>query len=98
MVIVKPMGYDPMVNPIHAWDVEEILKAVVFKNLSGIFNIAGPDIAPLSVFLRLSGKPCIGIPGGILTAANFLLRQLGVTKYDYTVNADRLNDGNLQTR
>lgn len=90
LVCIKPMGFDPVINPIHADDVVSAITLSIFKNVKGIFNIAGLDTAPLSTFLRLNKRPVISFPEILIPVINKLTRKFWITKYVYSVNPNRL--------
>jgi UDP-glucose 4-epimerase len=81
-VIYRLVGFDPMVNPIHVHDVLRALKHSIFRDVQGVFNIAGLDVAPLSEFIRMTGTPCVPLPWFLLKQLNWLQRKLGLTQYN----------------
>ncbi len=56
------MGFDPMVQIIHQDDMLTAMELALKPGISGIFNIAGPSAAPLSVLIREAGGTTIPIP------------------------------------
>ena len=81
-MVLRVAGYDPMIRPIHVRDLVRALKATVFAESHGVFNIAGKDMAPLSEFLRLSGRFSVSMPNLLLRHANRLQRLLRLTNLD----------------
>ncbi len=81
-VVTTIAGYDPMMRPIHSSDVLGAVHRAVDVRPQGVFNIAGPDIAPLSVFCRLSRRPTLYLPGPLLRPANRLQRLFGLSHCD----------------
>lgn len=77
-----PMGYDPMLNPIHARDVVRALHTFVHHRIKGVFNIAGKDIAPLSAFIRMAAGQRLGLPKRIVGPVSHLLRRTHLTRFD----------------
>lgn len=75
-------GFDPMMRPIHSFDVLRAFRACLDARAHGVFNIAGPDIAPLSEFVRLNRRPHVALPGPVLRRFNRLQRALGLTSVD----------------
>lgn len=75
-------GFDPMMRPIHSSDVLRAIHRCVDARPHGVFNVAGPDVAPLSVFCRLNRRPTLGLPGPLLRPANRLQRLLGLSACD----------------
>ena len=49
-------------SPIHSSDLRRALRRVLEERPQGVFNVAGPDIAPLSEFCRLAGRPSLSCP------------------------------------
>jgi len=90
-LVLKPMGYDPMINLIHVRDVVSAIQLAVHKNVRGVFNLMGRETAPLSEFLRLNHSRKISLPGPIITPVNFLTRKLGITQYYYKVEESLLH-------
>ncbi len=78
-VITRLAGWDPMMRPIHSNDVKSAIRRAIDAELQGIFNLAGPDIAPLSEFCRLSGRPNIVAPFPVVKRLNAVQRALGLT-------------------
>ncbi len=89
-VCFTPMGFDPMVNPIHSLDVVRALKQVMAHDVRGIYNVAGPDIGPLSEFLRLAGCRNYAAPFAMLGRLYKMARTLSLTKFDFDLNGNRL--------
>lgn len=90
VICFTPFGYDPMVNPIHARDVVRALKTGLAAQVRGVFNIAGPDVGPLSVFLGMSQRRVVTVPGSALGYCYRAARRFGMTSFDYEVNPLRL--------
>lgn len=81
--VVTPLaGYDPMIRPIHSADVRGAIHRCLDERPHAVLNVAGPDIAPLSVFSRLSGRPRLSLPGPLLRPVNRLQRMLGLSTCD----------------
>ena len=66
------MGFDPMIQLIHEADVIEAVLAAMEPGVRGIFNLAGPTVAPLSGLIRELGRESYGVP---LPLARPLLRR-----------------------
>ena len=67
------MGFDPMIQVIHFDDVARAVVMALRPGARGIFNLAGPEPAPLSRVLKLLGRPRLPVPHG---AARSMLKQL----------------------
>lgn len=55
-VIPKVLGYDPLVQFIHEDDAVRAQLTALASNISGIFNIVGRGVLPLSTGVHMSGK------------------------------------------
>ncbi len=82
-VIFKVMGFDPMIAPTHANDVLRALSLAIYRDVAGVFNVAGLDFAPLSTFIRLAGAVPIALPAPLVRAVNRVQRALRLTEYNY---------------
>lgn len=82
-VIFKVAGFDPMIAPTHANDVLRALQLAIHKDVSGVFNIAGLDFAPLSTFIRLAGAVPVALPPGAVQLVNRVQRALRLTQYNF---------------
>lgn len=78
-VVTTIAGFDPMMRPVHSSDLRKALKLSITRDTQGVFNIAGPDIAPLSEFIRLSGRPFMALPFRLVRRLNRWQRALGLT-------------------
>lgn len=72
-VVPTLMGFDPMIQVIHYDDVARAVVMALRPGARGIFNLAGPEPAPLSRVLKLLGRPRLPVPHG---AARTMLKQL----------------------
>ncbi|HDH97242.1 MAG TPA: NAD-dependent epimerase/dehydratase family protein [Proteobacteria bacterium] len=88
-VIFKTLGFNPMINLVHMSDVIKALSLAVFKNVRGVFNIGGKDTAPITTFAEISGSLFVSLPEPLMGPANWIQRRLGLTRYYYSVDADR---------
>ena len=61
-VIPTLLGFDPMVQVMHHDDVVTAIERALQPGVRGIFNIAGPEPAPLSKVIALTGRPQMPIP------------------------------------
>jgi nucleoside-diphosphate-sugar epimerase len=89
-VCFMPAGFDPLVNPVHALDVVRALKEAMFQDLRGVYNIVGPDVAPLSAFLSLTRGKAHAVPEPLLGPLYRAARRLGMTHFNYELNPQRL--------
>jgi len=89
-LVFRAMGFNPLINLIHMEDVVAAIQSGIHKNVKGIFNIAGADTAPISTFAEINRSRMYSLPSPLLGPANTLMRRFGLTKYYYSVDADRL--------
>jgi len=61
-IVPTLMGFDPMVQVVHQEDVVNAISRALSPGARGIFNIAGPDPAPLSRIVQLLGRSVLPIP------------------------------------
>lgn len=89
-VTMRVMGFNPMVNLIHVKDVVRAIQLAIHKNVKGIFNIGGKETAPISDLARLAGAVDLPLPPFLLKPINQALLRAGITKFDATVDMQRL--------
>ncbi len=70
---VTLMGFDPMIQVMHESDVVEAIRLSLHVGTRGIFNLAGPEVAPLSHILRLLKREPVTLPSFM---ARGLIRQM----------------------
>jgi UDP-glucose 4-epimerase len=89
-VCFLPLGYDPMINPIHTLDIVRALKEALLQDVRGVFNVSGPDAGPLSAFLRMTRGKVRRAPASALGPLYRMARKLGLSRFDYDVHPSRL--------
>ena len=67
-VVPTLLGFDPMVQVIHEDDVCNAIERALAPGVRGIFNVAGPDPAPLSHLLRILGRTRLPLPHPVARA------------------------------
>lgn len=67
------LGFDPMVQVIHEADVVRAVHRALAPGKRGIYNIAGPEPAPLSHIVRMLDRPRVPVP---YTLGKAVLRRL----------------------
>jgi UDP-glucose 4-epimerase len=82
-MIFKLLGFDPMICPTHSNDMIRALQHAINRDVSGVFNVAGLDTAPLSTFIRLAAAYMVSLPAPVLRWVNSLQLALRLTNYDY---------------
>lgn len=56
------LGFDPLMQFVHEDDVVDAFKLAIEKDCSGIFNIVGDGVLPLSRVIKIAGKLNIPLP------------------------------------
>jgi len=56
------MGFDPVLQLIHAEEVARAIREAMAPGVRGIYNITGPGEAPISYILRELGRRAIAVP------------------------------------
>jgi UDP-glucose 4-epimerase len=82
------LGFDPMIQPIHAEDVAEAIVAALAPGRRGIYNLVGPGQLPLSAILRELGRKTMAIPHPLAKplwslAFRFGLSSFPVAEFDF---------------
>lgn len=75
------LGFDPMVQVVHEWDVVQAIERALVPTTRGIYNIAGPEPLPLSHVVRLLDKPSLPIPYSLGKAVLRRLWSLRLTTF-----------------
>jgi nucleoside-diphosphate-sugar epimerase len=74
---VRAMGYDPICALVADKDVARAVQAALRSAGSGIYNVAGSEVVPLSVLARWTRHSSIPIPGPLLSLMGTARRLLG---------------------
>lgn len=80
-VVPTLLGFDPMVQVISEDDVVRAIQLALAPGVRGIFNLAGPEPAPLSHMLKVLGRPSLPIPHPIANATIQRMWRLRVTSF-----------------
>ena len=78
-VVTTLAGFDPMMRPIHVFDLRDAIRVSIRREVQGVFNVAGPDILPLSELCRLSGRPVVSAPYPVVRRLNRIQRAFGLS-------------------
>ncbi len=62
-------------------DVIEVLRQALWRERTGIYNVAGDGAVPLPEIARRIGKPYVALPRWLLVAGLAILRTLRLTQY-----------------
>ena len=74
---VRSLGYDPICALVSDKDVARATQAAVHSTVSGIYNVAGIEVVPLSVLAGWTGRHSVSLPGLLLGALDRAVRLLG---------------------
>ena len=66
---VRPAGFDPLCPVIADKDVARAVAAALRARGTGVFNVSGRELLPLSMLARWTGRRCLPLPGPLLRAA-----------------------------
>src|ERR1700712_433803 len=61
-VVPTLLGYDPLVQVVHEVDALAALKLALDRDVSGVFNIVGDGVLPLSTVIKLLGHTNLPVP------------------------------------
>jgi UDP-glucose 4-epimerase len=77
-VVPTQLGYDPLLQFVHAEDAVGALEAAVMRPVRGPVNVTGAGSVSLSRLLRLAGKVPLPIPAPLFSAALGIGGRLGL--------------------
>jgi UDP-glucose 4-epimerase len=75
------LGFDPLLQVVHESDVVRAMGLSLAPKARGIYNVAGPDPAPLSKLLKLLGRRTLSVPYTFGRAALKRLWSLKLTSF-----------------
>jgi len=75
------LGFDPMVQIIHAQDVAAAIALALAPGRRGIYNLVGPGEVPLSVILKELGRAPLAIPHPFAKPILSLAFRLGMSSF-----------------
>jgi UDP-glucose 4-epimerase len=90
---VRPAGFDPLCPVIADKDVARAVCAALRARSSGVFNVAGRELLPLSMLGRWTGRPCVPVPGPLLRAAAAGAARLGRETLSSAIHGPHLRYG-----
>jgi UDP-glucose 4-epimerase len=79
-IVPVQMGFDPLLQFVHADDAVAALEAAVSNPVSGPVNVAGGGSVSLSRLLRLAGKVALPVPAPLFSAALGVGARLGLAR------------------
>jgi len=65
-VVPTVLGYDPLLQFIHEEDLLRCFEKATLEAHTGVFNVVGRGVLPLSTLLALAGKRSLPLPGPLL--------------------------------
>jgi UDP-glucose 4-epimerase len=60
------LGYDPLVQLLHELDAVRALELALLTTASGVFNVIGQGVLPLSTVVKLAGRLAVPVPEPLL--------------------------------
>jgi UDP-glucose 4-epimerase len=91
---LRPLGFDPVVNLISGEDLVRAISLALREQVSGVFNVAGADLLPLSALAAKAERRCVAAPDPIASAW-YRVRSLTGPAFDYRTNGPRLHFGGV---
>jgi nucleoside-diphosphate-sugar epimerase len=76
-VRVRALGFDPICALVSDKDVARAVQAALVSPTSGIYNVAGSEVVPLSVLARWTGRSSVPVPGAVLSMVGSARRLMG---------------------
>lgn len=92
-VVLRPAGFDPMVNVATITDVVQAVEMAVHGRGEGVFNIPGYDTLPLSECIRKWGTVSVPVPGPLIRPVYDLRHLLTGSEFSFGLNRRRLRFG-----
>lgn len=92
-VILRPMGFDPMVNVAHPADLVRAMELATHGSGEGVFNIPGHDTLPLTEAARRTGKPVVPLPEFLIRPAYTLRHRIEGSEFAYGIQRNQMHLG-----
>lgn len=77
-VVPTLLGFDPLLQFVHEVDALAALKLSIDRDVSGIFNIAGEGVLPVSTVIKLAGRANLPLPHFVAERVSALLWLAGL--------------------
>ncbi|MBI3205229.1 MAG: NAD-dependent epimerase/dehydratase family protein [Myxococcales bacterium] len=90
-VCLKPAGFDPMLNLLSLEDAARALELAVRGASSGVFNVPGADVLPLSRAIERWGRVPVPLPGPLLAPLYRLRARTLGSDFRYDLNYRRFH-------
>lgn len=95
---VRALGFDPICALVSDKDVARAVASAARANVSGIYNISGPEVVPLSLLASWTGRAIVPVPGALLRWAAPAAQRLGVVPRGASAGAHLRFGFTLDTR
>ena len=70
-VVPLPIGYDPLLQLVHERDLLDAFERALFSARTGVFNVVGSGVLPVSTLFRLARTRTIPLPAPLLDRVSF---------------------------
>jgi nucleoside-diphosphate-sugar epimerase len=90
---IRSMGFDPICALVSDKDVVRAMQLALHGTARGVFNIAGFETVPLSVFAKWTGEPSLPLPGALIPLASRLSKFMGLTETEASSVSAHLHYG-----
>ncbi len=67
-VMIRLIGYDPLVQFLHEEDLAELIVALIRGKKRGVFNAGGEGALRYKEIIAATGRPCVAVPAGMLSS------------------------------
>lgn len=92
-VVLRPAGFDPMVNVATIADLVQCMSLATHGAGEGVFNVPGYDTLPLSACIRKWGTASLPVPGAAIRPIYGLRHRLTGSEFSFGLNRKRLRFG-----
>ena len=75
------MGFDPMIQVLHQDDLVQAIELSLKPGVKVVYNLAGPQAAPLSKMLDILKRDRVPLPYTMVKGGLSGLFRLGISKY-----------------
>jgi UDP-glucose 4-epimerase len=79
-VVPTLLGYDPLIQFVHEVDALAALKLTLDREVSGVFNIVGDGVLPMSTVVKLLGQRTVPLPHFVAEGVLDLLWKTGAAR------------------
>ena len=92
-VVLRTMGFDPMVNVASVADVVSALELATHGSGEGVFNVPGFDTLPLSEAARKWGATVLPMPDSLIRPFYAARHLLTGSQFSYGINRQQMHIG-----